>query len=271
LHNKTEQIIYSRQRTSEDILCVDVSPDNKTIILSLTDVIEGEKLARMEKYGGSPQILIDYTHGEPYRGISWSPDGKKIAVVRGRKNVEEFLFDLYVMSPQGTDIKRISDINLYLGKPSWSPDSKKIIFTGYGSMKWTTKGDEEISKKGEEGLNIGIFMVDIETGIANKIIDSGFSPAWSPDGRIVAYYEPVPNSNRENLNLFNMESKEIKTIFKAGWFGNSIAWSPDGKYILFPRFKNFAMGRQFLEVYSLDQKKSFRIVDTEGINDIVWK
>lgn len=271
LHKKTEQIIYSTEKTPEDILCVDISPDNKTFIFSLHDILYGEKLALMEKNGGSLQTLIDYAHGEPYNGISWSPDGKKIAIVRGKKGAKELLFDLYVMSPQGSEVKKVSDVSLYSGKPSWSPDSKKIVFTGYGSMDWTTQRNEEISKKGLVSLSLGVFIVDIETGITRKIIDSGFSPSWSPDGQSIAYYEPVPYSNRENLNLFDVKSQSIKTIFKAGAFSDLIAWSPDGKYILYPRFKKFSMGRQFLEVYSLDQKKSFRIVETESIYDLVWK
>lgn len=271
LHNKIEQLVYTTKGAPEGMDYFDLSPDDKTIIFSVSNVIEGEKLVRMKKDGDSPQTLIDYAHGEPYRGISWSPDGRKIAIVRGKYDDRKMLFNLYVMSPQGKDAQIISDVNPELGKPSWSPDSKKIIFAGYGSRVGVMKEDEKISKKGTAALNIGIFMVDIENGVTNKIIDSGFSPAWSPDGQSIAYYEPDAYSKKAKLKLFNIKNKTIITILQTGWIGDSLAWSPDGKYILYPRFKKFSMGRQVLEVYSLDQKKNFRITETESINDLVWR
>ncbi len=272
LHEKSKQTIYSTEGTAEGVGYFDVSPNNKAIIFSLINIIKGEKMVLLEKNSNSPNALIDYGENVCYRGISWSPDGSKIAIVKCKPDTDRLLFELYVMSPQGTGVKKISKVNLYLGKPSWSPDSKRIAFTGYGSMDWTMRGDDEISKEGISALDLGIYIVNVKTGTTERIIVSGYSPAWSPDGQSIAYYEPVPYSNKEKLNMFNIEKRSVKTLLKAGAFGNSIAWSPDGKYLLYPRYKMIFMPpeKQVFEVYSMETKKSYRIFEVGSVNDFVW-
>jgi tricorn protease len=64
--------------------------------------------------------LTQLTHTrEPESGVSFSPDGKKIAFLRGGK--------LFTMNPDGKDLKEIvSEVQIF--DYEWSPDSRWFIF-----------------------------------------------------------------------------------------------------------------------------------------------
>jgi TolB protein len=57
---------------------------------------------------------------------NWSPDGTKIAFVRGQGDS----VNIWVMNADGTDVHRLTAS----GKdydPSWSPDGRQIVFSSY--------------------------------------------------------------------------------------------------------------------------------------------
>ena len=56
-------------------------------------------------------------------------------------------------------------------------------------------------------------------------------PAWSPEGKYIAYFEPIPNSDKADLKLFNISSEEQRTLIKNKIFDGSPLWSSDGKFI----------------------------------------
>jgi Tol biopolymer transport system component len=60
-------------------------------------------------------------------GVSWSPDGTKIAY--SASTVHEMSPQIYVMNADGTGITQLtSDQTLNSRGPSWSPDGTKIVF-----------------------------------------------------------------------------------------------------------------------------------------------
>src|SRR4051812_27233939 len=55
---------------------------------------------------------------------SWSPDGKTIAFdaqIKGNK-------DIYTISADGSDLRRLTNLKAVDSLPAWSPDSEKILF-----------------------------------------------------------------------------------------------------------------------------------------------
>ena len=60
-------------------------------------------------------------------GISFSPDGKRIAFTRADPGQFE---SIYVMKADGTEVTRLTQGYDFL--PRWSPDGKRIAFTGFG-------------------------------------------------------------------------------------------------------------------------------------------
>ncbi|KXB01898.1 hypothetical protein AKJ45_03870 [candidate division MSBL1 archaeon SCGC-AAA261F19] len=69
----------------------------------------------------------------------WSPDGSKIVFKSTRNTQQQYREEIYVMDNDGSDIQRLTTTsdNESDHDPSWSPDSKTIVFNRYeGSRLW---------------------------------------------------------------------------------------------------------------------------------------
>ncbi len=62
-------------------------------------------------------------------------------------------------------------------------------------------------------------------------IDVNYSPAWSPDGRQIAYTASI-NQGHE-IRIVNPLNRAIRLPMTSGWGGYSPTWSPDGKQIAY--------------------------------------
>jgi TolB protein len=64
----------------------------------------------------------------------WSPDGKWIAFAREHEphpgpRTLEYRRDIYLVRPDGTDLRRLTQLAGQNRAPAWSPDGKRIVFT----------------------------------------------------------------------------------------------------------------------------------------------
>jgi len=56
---------------------------------------------------------------------------------------------------------------------------------------------------------------------------NGSAPAWSPDGRTIAFFSD------SKIYLMNADGSEHRQLTKTQWGGRSLAWSPDGRKLAF--------------------------------------
>ena len=122
---------------------------------------------RVAATGGTPRRL---TSGEE---AAWSPDGSKIAFVRG--------FSIYLMDADGTNVEQLaagSEAEA-LSAPAWSPNSKQIAFS-LERIRVRNAGKPSIEVVDRDGAN----RRTTPTGE-----DGEFAPAfaWSPDGRSFSF------------------------------------------------------------------------------------
>lgn len=72
-------------------------------------------------------------------------------------------------------------------------------------------------------------MIDAAAG-APRRISTGYAPAWSPDGRRLAFV--VARVGDAQIYAMNADGKELRRLTPAGTHLLP-AWSPDGRWIAF--------------------------------------
>ena len=136
---------------------------------------------------------------------------------------------LYIMDLRTKNIeKKFSFKNLVsLFSPAWSPDNKKIVFTG-------------LNKAGMSD----IYIVDIESGKLRRLTSdfyADYDPDWSPDGSIIVFSSDrtdLGESGYTNIFLYEIKTGIIRYLTYGKSHDMSPSWSADGNYIVFSSDRN---------------------------------
>ena len=160
---------------------------------------------------------------------AWSPDGRLIAFLRTLPGARTAL----ILIPQRGGPERIlaeADIAFesyhglqYGSYLTWTPDSKWLV------LPW-----READKRDE-----GLFLLNVETRETRRLTTSSGdnSPAFSPDGRTLAFNRRVGRDRICLLRLamdYQTEGEPEQIAPPAESYENfGIAWSPDGKDLVF--------------------------------------
>jgi hypothetical protein len=148
---------------------------------------------------------------------SWSPDGMRIAFIRYDSGPKTS--DVFVMNADGTNVIRKTTGGQYYFV-SWAPDGRSLAA-------------EVLS--GNDSLNLVTMSADAAGPVTVFITNAG-SPAWSPDGKKIAYHHGTSYYDNAQIYVRNADGSDPRraTSDSVGW-NVGPAWSPDGKNIAFTR------------------------------------
>ena len=178
--------------------------------------------------------------GSAERDPAWSPDGKFISYFSDRSGE----YRLYIESQDGLTPPR----EIALNKPthfytaSWSPDSKKLLFTDTNLKAWvvdTTTGTQKL-------VGSDPWMVPQRT----------MNPVWSPDSKWVAYAAHL-QSLYKAIFISNVETGETKQVTDGLADCTWPAWDASGKYLWFLASTDLGLRSQWLDMTSYDHNENF--------------
>ena len=153
--------------------------------------------------------------------IALSPSGKEVAFVMHG--------DVYVTSVDYKTTKRITDTPQQERNVSFSPDGRALVYASERNGVWQIY-QAKIKNASDKNFT---YCTDIEEeALTHSNITSQY-PAYSPDGKEVAFYE-----DRATLRILNLKSKDVRTVLD-GKYNYSYSdgdiwfeWSPDSKWLL---------------------------------------
>jgi Tol biopolymer transport system component len=192
---------------------------------------------------------------------TWSPDGRKIAFFGGRLQDSLYVPDsLYVMNADGSGLRRLTrNPNVSRGHIVWSPDGRTIYVGRYlvstdGSglrrlpyitltPVWSPDGRRIAFARTRGRTGSGpccdaspadIYVMNADGSGTRKLThNAGYNaePAWSPDGRKIAF-RSTRDGNRE-IYVMNANGSNQRNLTRNPAKDSRPSWSPDGRRIAF--------------------------------------
>ena len=185
-----------------------------------------------------------------------SPSGKEIAfVVHG---------DVYVTSTDYTTTKRITDTPEQERNVNFSPDGRSLVYASERGGLWQIY-QTSIVNKDEKQFTYATQLKE-EQLVKSSLVD--MQPAYSPDGKSVAYIE-----DRGALKAVDVKTKTVRQLMD-GKFQYSYSdgdlwfqWSPDSKWLLSNYIGHGGWNNSDIALVPADGSQKITNLTNSGYND----
>ena len=175
-------------------------------------------VALMNADGSDNRLL---TRNGQSRSLAWSPDGRRLVFVQGRGGAAA-----YVADADGSDQRRVTPAGV-TARPTWSPDGRRILVVA-------RPGPSTVSLVFPSGLRRGIYVVNADgTGLRLLTEELAYAaaPAWSPDGRRIAF-DARRDDGPSEIYVMRADGSNQRRLTDDGP-NSSPVWSPTGRKIAF--------------------------------------
>lgn len=153
------------------------SPNGRTIAYRrwLWSQGEGADIWTVHADGTDHFNVTNDNVGLSHDGPAWSPLGDRIVYSR----LASGTMHLWTIRPDGTDRRQLTFGDVADVHAAWSPNASRIVFERYGA---------------QPGSDGELYVLDVATGGVGKLLAlpyGQFNPAFSPDGRLIAFSSQV--------------------------------------------------------------------------------
>lgn len=218
---------------------------SQPVRLNLTTVADDgtDKLQRQVLRSGATEFTV-------------SPSGKEIAfVVHG---------DVYVTSIDYATTKRITDTPEQERNVNFSPDGRSLVYASERGGLWQIY-QTSIVNKDEKQFTYATQLKE-EQLVKSSLVD--MQPAYSPDGKSVAYIE-----DRGALKAVDVKTKAVRQLMD-GKFQYSYSdgdlwfqWSPDSKWLLSNYIGHGGWNNSDIALVPADGSQKITNLTNSGYND----
>lgn len=213
-------------------LAPSVSPDGKyvaflserdifAINLFIADAETGEVIKSLKNPAADP-------HMDALRFInsagSWSPDGRRLAFVSFAEGDNE----ISILDVESRDVRRSISVRSVtaITNLAWSPGGESIAFTGL------------------DGGISDLYVLNLETNDVRQLTNDRYAdlqPAWSPDGRYLAFSTDREGTDfrtlewgNMRLGMYDLQTNQVRTLEPfADALHHNPQFSPDGRSLFF--------------------------------------
>ncbi|HEX9268537.1 MAG TPA: S9 family peptidase [Candidatus Limnocylindria bacterium] len=233
---------------------VQLSPDGTRVAYVVTwiDAAADEYRSRIDVAATDGTGAVEFTRG-PKRDSAprWSPDGASLAFLSDRDGPAQ----LYVMPARGGEPRRLTSLAREAGPACWSPDGRRMVFsarvakdpepTDHAERERWKQRPRHVTraqyKADGEGYTFDsswrLALVDVASGELRELTDGAHddrAPAWSPDGRRIAWSRSRGRARDFNANdiwIMDVETGETRQLSREAGRATSPTWSPDGRTV----------------------------------------
>jgi dipeptidyl aminopeptidase/acylaminoacyl peptidase len=217
----------------------------------------------MSRYDGSQSLQLTNGDGESEDHPRFSPDGRYLAFLSSRTDKSDN-DQLWLLDREGGEARKITDVKGGVTDFAWSPDGKRIALivkdTDAADAKAKTARPIVIDRYFYMTDITGylthrrdhLYLLDVANGKTDQLTYGDFDdtlPAWSPDGRIIAFVSKRgPDADRtKNWDIYLIAAETGAKERQLTHYpdqdnapgdqdtGSYPAWSPDGKSIAYLR------------------------------------
>ena len=166
--------------------------------------LDATELFRVRRNG---KKLLRLTNNGPVIDVSpsWSPDGKRLALVSDRSGTPQ----IYIMDRDGGNQRRISYQSAYSATPAWSPDGRWIAY----GVRTEAQFD--------------LYLIDPTGEVTVPLVvhrGNDQYPSWSPDGRKVVFSSD--RRGHDDLYVIDVNSQRLQRLTKGAKDNLAPAWGP---------------------------------------------